>query len=118
MKTNSLLLAALLVGAPAPEFSGANGWVNSPPLTREDLRGKVVLVDFWTYTCINWIRTAPYLRAWAEKYGDKGLVIVGVHSPEFAFEKDADNVRRAIEAMQVTWPVAIDSQSRNLAGLP
>ena len=73
----------------------ANAWLNSPPLTPEALRGKVVLVDFWTYTCINWRRTLPYVRAWAEKYRNQGLVVIGVHAPEFAFEKNVDNVRRA-----------------------
>ena len=76
-------------------FDGATGWLNSPPLTAEGLRGKVVLVDFWTYTCINWLRTLAYVRAWAEKYQDRGLVVVGVHTPEFPFEHDVDNVRRA-----------------------
>src|SRR4029453_6387436 len=71
-----------------PGFDGATGWLNSPPLTAEDLRGKVVLVDFWTYTCINWLRTLAYVRAWAETYEDRGLVVVGVHTPEFPFERD------------------------------
>ena len=88
---------------------GATAWLNSPPLTAAGLRGKVVLVDFWTYTCINWLRTLPYVRAWAEKYKDQGLVVIGVHSPEFAFEKDLDNVRRAAKDMRVDYPVAIDS---------
>ena len=78
-----------------PSLDGASEWLNSPPLTPADLRGKVVLVDFWTYTCINWLRTLPYVRAWAEKYKDQGLVVIGVHTPEFAFEHDIDNVRRA-----------------------
>ena len=80
-----------------PSLGGATGWLNSPPLTPAGLRGKVVLVDFWTYTCINWLRTLPYVRAWAEKYKDQGLVVIGVHTPEFAFEHDVDNVRRAVE---------------------
>src|SRR4051812_30215248 len=75
----------------------ADEWLNSPPLTPSALRGKAVLVDFWTYTCINWLRTAPYVRAWAEKYKDQGLVVIGVHAPEFAFEKRIDNVRRAVK---------------------
>ena len=91
-----------------PGFDGASGWLNSPPLTMADLRGKVVLVDFWTYTCINWLRTLAYVRAWAEKYEDRGLVVVGVHTPEFPFERDADNVRRAAKAMNVEYPVALD----------
>ncbi len=90
-------------------LASATGWINSPPLTAADLRGKVVLVDFWTYTCVNWLRTLPYVRAWASKYRDPGLVVIGVHSPEFPFEKDADNVRRAVKAMGIEYPVAIDS---------
>jgi len=84
-------------------------WVNSEPLTLEDLRGKVVLVDFWTYTCINCIRTMPYLKQWYSKYQDDGLVIVGVHSPEFEFEKDLDNVVNATQDYSITWPVALDN---------
>ena len=87
----------------------ANEWLNSPPLTAPALRGKVVLVDFWTYTCINWLRTLPYVRAWAEKYKDQGLVVIGVHAPEFAFEKNLDNVRWAVKDMRVDYPVAVDS---------
>jgi thiol-disulfide isomerase/thioredoxin len=90
-------------------LAGATGWVNSPQLGAAELQGKVVLVDFWTYTCINWIRTLPYVRAWSEKYKDQGLVVVGVHTPEFEFEKQIDNVRRAVSAMGVTYPVALDS---------
>jgi len=89
-------------------FDGAAGWLNSPPLTPEGLRGKVVLVDFWTYTCINWLRTLAWVRAWADRYGDQGLVVVGVHTPEFPFERDADNVTRAVAAMDVRYPVALD----------
>jgi thiol-disulfide isomerase/thioredoxin len=92
-----------------PPFSGATGWLNSPPLTTDDLSGRVVLVDFWTYTCINWLRTLGYVRAWAEKYADHGLVVVGVHTPEFPFERDVDNVRQAVEDMRVEYPVALDS---------
>lgn len=92
-----------------PSLAGATGWLNSPPLKREDLRGKVVLVQFWTYTCINWLRTEPYIRAWSNKYKDKGLVVVGVHTPEFEFEKDADNIRAAIKERKIDYPVAIDS---------
>ncbi len=91
-----------------PGFEGASGWLNSPPLTPDELRGKVVLVDFWTYTCINWLRTLGYVRAWAEKYEDRGLVLVGVHTPEFPFERDAENVRWAIADMNVRYPVALD----------
>ena len=92
-----------------PSFAGANGWLNSSPLTAAALRGKVVLVNFWTYTCINWLRTLPYVRAWSEKYRNKGLVIIGVHTPEFPFERNADNVRRAAKEMRVEYPIAIDS---------
>jgi thiol-disulfide isomerase/thioredoxin len=93
-----------------PGFDGATGWLNSPPLTTDDLRGKVVLVDFWTYTCINWLRTLGYVRAWAEKYADHGLVVVGVHTPEFPFERDVDNVRAAAKDMRVEYPIALDSE--------
>ena len=92
-----------------PPFSGATGWLNSPPLTTDELRGKVVLVDFWTYTCINWLRTLSYVRAWAEKYEGQGLVVVGVHTPEFPFERDADNVFEAAKDMRVEYPLALDS---------
>jgi thiol-disulfide isomerase/thioredoxin len=92
-----------------PGFEGATGWLNSPPLTNEELRGKVVLVDFWTYTCINWLRTLGYVRAWAQRYDDQGLVVVGVHTPEFRFERDVENIRWAVEDMSVEYPVAIDS---------
>jgi thiol-disulfide isomerase/thioredoxin len=92
-----------------PGFGGATEWLNSPPLTAAELRGKVVLVDFWTYTCINWLRTLPYIRAWAEKYKEHGLVTIGVHTPEFSFEHEVDNVRWATQDMSVEYPVAIDS---------
>ncbi len=90
-------------------LSHANEWLNSPPLTADGLRGKVVLVNVWTYTCINWLRQLPYVRAWAEKYRDQGLVVIGVHSPEFPFEKNIDNVRQAIKSMRISYPVAIDN---------
>ena len=92
-----------------PSFSGATEWLNSPPLTPAGLRGKVVLVDFWTYTCINWLRTLPYVRAWDAKYRDQGLVVIGAHTPEFPFEKDLDNVRWAAKEMEVNYPIAVDS---------
>lgn len=95
-----------------PGFDGATGWLNSPPLTAADLGGKVVLVDFWTYTCINWLRTLSYVRAWAAKYHDRGFVTVGVHTPEFPFEQDVDNVREAVRDMRIGYPVAIDSDYR------
>jgi len=149
MKTNKLLVAAVLataIGAPIAGFVGAmnvtqptastgvrvpflhgfptgqiagqselasleraNEWLNSPRLTAQGLRGKVVLVDFWTYTCINWLRTLPYVRAWAEKYKDQGLVVIGVHAPEFAFEKNFTNVRRAVKDMRIDYPIAVDN---------
>ncbi|MEA2636915.1 MAG: hypothetical protein QOH92_3682 [Chloroflexota bacterium] len=90
-------------------FTGANAWLNSAPLTPEGLRGRVVAVDFWTFTCINWLRTLPYLRAWAKKYRDKGLVVIGVHTPEFRFEHDIENVRRAAMDLKVEYPIAVDS---------
>jgi thiol-disulfide isomerase/thioredoxin len=99
----------LAVEGQLPGFDGANAWVNSPPLSAHDLRGNVVLVDFLTYTCINWLRTLGYVRAWAEKYAGDGLVVVGVHTPEFPFERDLDNIRWAMKEMNVEFPVAIDS---------
>ena len=116
MTIKQLLLAArhpaavpLPVEGELPSFSGATAWLNSPPLTAADLLGKVVLVEFWTYTCINWLRTLPYVRAWDEKYKDHGLVVIGVHSPEFSFEHDLENVRRAARDMRVDYPIAIDN---------
>ena len=114
-----MLLATLFAGITAaahlpgerkiPSFSGATGWINSEPISEASLRGKVVLVEFWTYTCVNWRRTLPYVRAWAEKYKDQGLVVIGVHTPEFSFEKNADNVRWAVKDMKIGFPVAIDN---------
>ncbi len=92
-----------------PPLDGATAWINSQPFKAADLRGKVVLIEFWTYTCINWRRQLPYVRAWADKYKDKGLVVMGVHSPEFAFEKNIDNVRQAVREIPVPFPVAVDS---------
>jgi len=148
MKTNKLLVAAVLataIGAPITGFVGkmkaqsmtspgirvpflhgwpagqiasqaelaslerANEWLNSPPLTPSALRGKVVLVDFWTYTCINWLRTLPYVRGWAEKYRDQGLVVIGVHAPEFSFEQNLNNVRWAVNDMRIDYPIAVDN---------
>jgi thiol-disulfide isomerase/thioredoxin len=93
---------------PMPPLAGATGWLNGPRLTRESLRGKVVLVDFWTYSCINCLRTLPYVKRWYETYKDHGLVVIGVHAPEFAFERDPDNVRRAVGELGIAYPVAID----------
>ncbi len=92
-----------------PIFAGATEWINSPPLEVEDLRGKVVLVDFWTYSCINCLRTLPYIRGWADKYKDQGLVVIGVHSPEFSFEKSSSNVHRALQDLRISYPIAVDS---------
>ncbi|MFB2597353.1 redoxin domain-containing protein [Herbiconiux sp. P17] len=92
-----------------PGFDRATGWLNSPPLTPAGLRGRVVLVDFWTYTCVNWLRTLPYLRAWHEKYAAAGLTVVGVHTPEFGFEGDVDNVTQHARALGVEFPIAIDT---------
>jgi thiol-disulfide isomerase/thioredoxin len=94
---------------PMPDLSGAVGWINSPPLSSKSLRGKVVLIDFWTYSCINCLRTLPYVEGWATKYKDAGLVVIGVHTPEFAFEKERVNVEKAVRDLKITYPVAIDS---------
>jgi thiol-disulfide isomerase/thioredoxin len=116
MKANKLLLATrhpaavpLPIEGELPSLGGATAWLNSPPLSAADLRGKVVLIDFWTYTCINWLRTLPYVRAWAEKYREHGVVVIGVHTPEFSFEHDLENVRRAAKDMRVAYPIAIDN---------
>jgi cytochrome c biogenesis protein CcdA/thiol-disulfide isomerase/thioredoxin len=100
----------LPVEGPAPSLDGATEWLNSKPLTTEALKGKVVVVDFWTYSCINCLRAVPYVRAWAEKYRDHGLVVIGVHAPEFAFERNVDNVRKAIATLGIGYPVAIDNE--------
>jgi thiol-disulfide isomerase/thioredoxin len=92
-----------------PSLGGATGWLNSPTLTPAGLRGKVVLVNFWTYTCINWLRQLPYVRSWAGKYNREGLVVIGVHTPEFPFEHNVDNVRQAVRQMKIDYPVAIDN---------
>jgi thiol-disulfide isomerase/thioredoxin len=102
------LFAKLRSETHLPEFDGATGWLNSEPLTPERLRGKVVLVDFWTYTCINWLRTLGYVRAWHERYVGEGLVVVGVHTPEFPFEHDPENVRWAAHYQRVDYPIALD----------
>jgi cytochrome c biogenesis protein CcdA/thiol-disulfide isomerase/thioredoxin len=109
-----MMMSAKAPGAAAgpqtlPDLSGAIAWLNSPPLNSEQLKGHVVLVDFWTYSCINCLRSIPYVRAWAEKYKDTGLIVIGVHTPEFAFEKDLDNVKHAVAELKITYPVALDN---------
>ena len=98
----------------APELIGTPAdWLNSPPLKREELRGKVVLVDFWEYTCVNCIRTLPYLKEWHKRYAKDGVVIIGIHTPEFAFAKDRKNVAQAVKNLGITWPVLLDSEYKN-----
>jgi thiol-disulfide isomerase/thioredoxin len=101
--------ADLPIEGSMPSLRGASGWLNSAQIDRENLRGKVTLVDFWTYSCINWRRTLPYLRAWVKKYQEHGLVVVGVHSPEFQFEKNIQNVGQAAKSMMIDYPIAVDS---------
>jgi thiol-disulfide isomerase/thioredoxin len=100
---------ALPVEGRLASFAGATCWLNSLPLTPEGLRGQVVAVDFWTYTCVNWLRTLPYVRAWTAKYADAGLTVVGVHTPEFGFEHDVDNVTAQARTLAVEYPVAVDN---------
>ena len=102
-------MAPLPDAGPAPDFTGIANWINSPALKLADLRGKVVLVDFWTYSCINCIRTLPYVTAWYDKYKDQGLVMVGVHTPEFAFEHETANVQDAARRYHIAYPVAQDN---------
>jgi cytochrome c biogenesis protein CcdA/thiol-disulfide isomerase/thioredoxin len=109
IKTTAIVGSEFPIEGVMPSLNGATAWLNSPPLTPQELRGKVVLVDFWTYPCINCLRSLPYIRAWAEKYKDHGFVVIGVHAPEFAFEKDINNVRRAVHDLGVTYPVALDN---------
>ena len=101
--------ATLPIEGALPELAGATAWLNSEPLTPAGLRGKVVLVQFCTFSCINWLRTVPYVRAWAEKYRDNGLVVIGAHSPEFPFEHDLEKIRSALKAMSVDYPIAVDN---------
>lgn len=96
---------------PMPSLEGATQWLNSPPLKDSELKSKVVLIDFWTYSCINCLRSLPYIKAWADKYRDQGLVVIGVHTPEFAFEKDLDHVSKAVRDLEITYPVAVDNHS-------
>ncbi|MEN5005485.1 cytochrome c biogenesis protein DipZ [Stenotrophomonas indicatrix] len=111
-----LMMAAGQAGAPLPvegtlpTLDGATGWLNSPPLSREQLHGKVVLIDFWTYSCINCLRAMPFVHEWAQRYRDHGLVVIGVHTPEFAFERDPRNVMKAVQQLKVEYPVALDNQ--------
>lgn len=111
-----MMMAAGQAGAPLPvegtlpSLGGATGWLNSPPLSAEQLRGKVVLIDFWTYSCINCLRAMPFVHEWAQRYRDHGLVVVGVHTPEFAFERDPRNVMKAVQQLKVEYPVALDNQ--------
>ncbi|MDN8664096.1 cytochrome c biogenesis protein DipZ [Stenotrophomonas indicatrix] len=102
--------APLPVEGPMPTLDGATGWLNSPPLSREQLHGKVVLIDFWTYSCINCLRAMPFVHEWAQRYRDHGLVVIGVHTPEFAFERDPRNVMKAVQQLKVEYPVALDNQ--------
>jgi thiol-disulfide isomerase/thioredoxin len=120
VRTGALALGVALAGAaatamqssPLPPLDGATAWINSPPLDAKALRGKVVLVDFWTYSCINCLRTLPYVKAWSQKYGQHGLVVIGVHTPEFDFERATDNVQRAVRDLGITYPVAVDSRQQ------
>lgn len=109
MTANPAAMPGLPVEGELPSLAGASGWLNSPPLDAQALRGKVVLVDFWTYSCINCLRALPHVRQWYERYRGHGLVVVGVHAPEFAFERDVRNVQRAVEDLGVSWPVALDN---------
>ena len=95
-----------------PPLGGATGWLNSEPLSPDELRGHVILVNFWTYTCINWLRTVPHVRAWSHRYRDHGLLVIGVHTPEFSFEHDTERVRRAVVERDINYPVAVDNDYR------
>ncbi|KDB06680.1 Redoxin domain protein [Burkholderia sp. lig30] len=107
---SNVIAATPASGNTAPEFTGIDTWLNSEPLTMQRLRGKVVLIDFWTYSCINCIHTLPYVKSWYEKYRNQGLVVVGVHTPEYPIERDTDNVRTAISRFGIRYPVAQDNQ--------
>jgi thiol-disulfide isomerase/thioredoxin len=110
MTHSGTAIARLPVEGELPSLARATTWLNSPPLQSADLRGKVVLVDFWTYTCINWRRTLPYLRTWSQRYHDRGLIVIGVHTPEFSFEEEVENVRRAAVDQSIPYPIAVDSK--------
>ncbi|MCC8392706.1 thioredoxin family protein [Paraburkholderia sp. MMS20-SJTR3] len=111
MAASTAALAAPQVDAStAPEFTGISQWLNSEPLKLQQLRGKVVLVDFWTYSCINCANTLPYVKSWNQKYKDQGLTVIGVHTPEYPFERDTGNVKTAIKRLGITYPVAQDNQ--------
>ena len=101
-----------MVAVTTPSFDGATEWLNSEPLGTAELRGHVVVANFWTLTCINWLRQEPYVRAWAKAYRDDGLIVVGVHTPEFKFEKETPRIRQAIEQYEIDYPVAVDSDYR------
>jgi len=101
--------AELPIEGKLPSFVGATTWLNSQPLMVEELRGKVVLINFWTYTCINWLRQLPYFRTWVQKYKDRGLTVIGVHTPEFDFEKSIDNIHRAATKMSIDYPIVVDN---------
>jgi thiol-disulfide isomerase/thioredoxin len=105
----SMKATSLPIEGEMPSLTGATGWINTSPLTSADLRGKVVLVEFWTYTCINWLRSHAYVRAWAEKYNEHGLVVIGAHTPEFPFEGEVGDVQRAVQDMKLHYPIAVDS---------
>jgi thiol-disulfide isomerase/thioredoxin len=102
----------LPIEGPLPSFEGATGWLNSDPLSASSLRGRPLVVEFWTFTCINWLRTLPYVRGWYEKYRADGLVVLGVHTPEFDVERDLEAIRRAAETMRIEYPIAVDSDYR------
>jgi thiol-disulfide isomerase/thioredoxin len=108
--SGAAIAGPLKTSIPAPEFTGIEKWLNSEPLTMQQLRGKVVLVDFWTYTCINCINTLPHVKSWHQKYKDQGLVVVGVHTPEYPFERNTDNVKTAIKRFDLRFPVAQDNR--------
>jgi len=106
----AIMTGALAHAAPAPEFAGIDNWINSAPLTVQGLRGKVVLVDFWTYDCINCQHVLPYVKDWHRKYKDQGLVVVGVHTPEYGFERNLNNLKGAVQRNAITFPVAQDNR--------